>query len=237
MLQVRPIGFPDGNTPEHAILEALGEKTWSFRVLEVYYHGAHANRYYVIFEKLPGDVLDDVWLDMKDEELKGRIFKQVARAVQELSNWRESSISSGVDGAKLPLVNSDLFKHDKGGRSGKRITRTCKKLGVDCETLVFAHNYMWPLGIVVDSHGLVGFTDWEFAGFVPQEWIRTHFYVEHLVSGTREWPDDKRQEWVWGLDQELVELGFGECVAQWRARFDTKQLEDEINEDVDAGQQ
>lgn len=205
-------------SPEHVILEAVRERTWSFRVPKVYYHGVHDGRYYIVYEKLPGDLLYHVWPHMKDEELKDRIFKQVARAMQELSTWRAASVS-GVDGTQLhsdPL--SGLVSY-RNGCSNKRITSNCEKLGMDCSKIGFAHSFIWPGNIFVDSEGLVGLIDWMHAGFVPHDWIRTDLYARSS-SGFQHWPSDKQREWIWGVDKELREMGFGECVENYRTWHD-----------------
>ena len=66
---------------------------------------------------------------------------------------------------------------------------------MDCSTLVFYHTNLGPGNVLVDiADGSIGIIDWETAGFVPKDWIRTKF----SVSGGFDLPSDdfdKRVDW------------------------------------------
>ncbi|EAQ85825.1 hypothetical protein CHGG_07078 [Chaetomium globosum CBS 148.51] len=52
--------------------------------------------------------------------------------------------------------------------------RDCEALGMDCSVFVLAHNDLGPTNIIVDGDRIV-VVDWQMAGYVPLEWVRTKF--------------------------------------------------------------
>ena len=52
---------------------------------------------------------------------------------------------------------------------------------MECSSFYFYHCDLGPVNIIVDSATeSIGLIDWEIAGFVPRDWIRTKF---HCYSG------------------------------------------------------
>lgn len=45
---------------------------------------------------------------------------------------------------------------------------------MDCSVFVLAHNDLGPTNIIVDGDRIV-VVDWQMAGYVPLEWVRTKF--------------------------------------------------------------
>ena len=164
-------------TREHVTLKYLSDKRLSFATPKVHYHAEHDGRYYIILSRLPGQTLIEAWPHM-DETIKQYYVSRIAEICQEMAMWRAHHIS-GVDGQYL----SDQFlSHTRLGSpidcSPQNLLSNCKDLGMDCSTLTFYHCDLGPGNIIVSlTEGSIGIIDWETAGFVPKEWIRTKFRV------------------------------------------------------------
>jgi hypothetical protein len=75
---------------------------------------------------------------------------------------------------------------------------------MDCSTLVFHHCDMNPGNIIWDATTrTVGVIDWETAGFVPKEWIRTK--VRKSGAMMLECTDGEVDRWEWArrFDESL----------------------------------
>lgn len=86
---------------------------------------------------------------------------------------------------------------------------------MDCSTFVFYHCDLGPGKIIVESaNGSIGIIDWETAGFVPKEWIRTKF----CISSGMDLPDgdeESRVDWRRRVQRQLEREGFPEVADQW----------------------
>lgn len=73
---------------------------------------------------------------------------------------------------------------------------------MNCSIFYFYHCDLGPGNIIVDNDAqIVGILDWETAGFVPREWIRTKF----CISSGMDLPGDgeKRTDWRRRVQKQL----------------------------------
>jgi hypothetical protein len=148
-----------------------------------------------------------------DEAMKQYYVSRVTDICKELARWQADSIS-GVDGQHL----SDRFLTRSGlpkDYSPQNLLDNCKDLGMDCSTFVFYHCDLGPGNILVDpAEWSIGIIDWETAGFVPKEWIRTKF----CISSGMDLPDgdqESRVDWRRRVQRQLEKEGFLEIADQW----------------------
>ncbi|MCJ1386828.1 hypothetical protein MMC17_009956 [Xylographa soralifera] len=203
---------PDA-TREHVTLEYLHSKpSLSFAIPDVHYHAEYDGRYYIFVGGLTGLTLTQAWPSM-DEAMKQHYVSRVANICKELAGW-EADCISGVDGRHL----SDRFLTQLKAPSDcspRNLLNNCKDLGMDCSIFIFYHCDLGPGNIIVNpAEGSIGIIDWETAGFVPKEWIRTKF---RLSSGLDLPGDDhdSRGEWRGRVQRQLGGEGFPEIVDQW----------------------
>lgn len=210
-------------TREHVTLNFLHhKKPHSFTIPQVHHHTEYDGRYYVILSRLAGQTLTEAWPSM-NEAMKQHYVSRVASICKELSVWQADSIS-GVDGQHL----SDLFltrlvlpNHDC---CPQNLLNNCKELGMDCSKFYFYHCDLGPGNIIVNlAEGSLGIIDWETAGFVPREWIRTKF----RVAGGLDLPggdEDSRVDWRRRVQRQLGKEGFPEIAEQWMGWWSTPKV-------------
>lgn len=209
-LKVRDRRYPNV-THEHVTLEYLHKKKpLSFEIPDVIYHGEWIGRYYLVLSRVPGQTLTTAWPSM-DQELRQYYVDRVAQACAEMADWKGSAVC-GVDGRELMefyLTSSDTMDPEELGKN-------CVKMGMDVSTLVFYHCDLGPGNVIVDleTRGM-GIIDWEIAGYVPREWVRTKF---HLSSGM-DFPDvedaDAKVDWRRSVGRKLATMGFTEVISGW----------------------
>ncbi|MCJ1407396.1 hypothetical protein MMC19_001467 [Ptychographa xylographoides] len=202
-----------GATREHVTLDYLHSKpSLSFTIPDVHYHAEHNGRYYVILSELTGQTLTKAWPNM-DEAMKQYYVCRVANICKELAVWEADSIS-GVDGQYLSdgFLTRLRLPEDC---SSLNLLKNCKDLEMDCSIFLFYHCDLGPGNIIVDpDNRSIGIIDWETAGFVPKEWIRTKF----RISGGMDLPDgdqESRVEWRRRVQRQLGDMGFLEIADQW----------------------
>ncbi|KAI1496124.1 kinase-like domain-containing protein [Biscogniauxia marginata] len=201
-----------GATQEHVTLEYLHDKRpLSFATPDVHYHAEYDGRYYIILSRLAGQTLSEAWPNI-DEAIKQHYVSRVANICKELAIWQADGIS-GVDGQHL----SDHFLTRLGlpnDCSPRNLLNNCEELGMDCSTCCFYHCDLGPGNIIVNpAEGSIGIIDWETAGFVPKEWIRTKF----CVSSGMDLPgidQDSRVDWRRRVQRQLAKEGFPEITKQ-----------------------
>ncbi|OKO98237.1 hypothetical protein PENSUB_9335 [Penicillium subrubescens] len=128
-----------------------------------------------------------------DETLREYCIGKIAHVCECLVAWKGDSIA-GVDGNQLlePYLikpsNSDSNDDKRAFAdvlSPKQLLKNCTEMSMDVSTFVFYHCDLGPTNILVDvSTGSLGIIDWEIAGYVPVEWVRTKF---RLSSGMYFW--------------------------------------------------
>jgi len=212
-VKVKKVVVPDA-TREHVTLQCLHRKgPLGFRIPDVHYHAEFDGRYYIVLSRLPGQTLGEAWPNM-DEPTKEAYVDRIVTACKQLALWNSDSIS-GVDGCQL----SDLFLTKLGAVKNcdsRNLLENCRELGMDCSSFVFYHCDLGPGNIIVDPDGSMGVLDWETAGFVPKEWIRTKF----CFSSGMDLPlanEDKRVDWRRRVSRKLGDVGFPEIVDRWWA--------------------
>ncbi|KAM5343025.1 hypothetical protein ACJ41O_013991 [Fusarium nematophilum] len=174
-LKVQMCATPE-ETREHVTLDALKKRNMSLLTPRTIFHAEMDGFYYLIYEKIPGQPLSEAWHRM-DRERMDRCASQVARFCRELSAEKRNGTAGlvGVDGGRLnygPLASAP----GPCGNEPQELLKNCKEMGMDCETLVFAHNAITADEIIVDGEGAaVGVQEWQSGGFVPEEWVTGSF--------------------------------------------------------------
>jgi len=213
--------YPDLNmTWEHVTLDHLHNKSpfgkLSFAVPNVIYHVRSKDRYFIIQSRMPGETLAEAWPSM-DESTKEYYVSRIAGICKELAAWTGNGIH-GVDGRNL----SDLYLtplHGVEDMSPQNLLSNCANLGMDCSIFVFYHCDLGPGNIIVDpGERSLAVVDWEMAGFVPLEWIRTKVRVSSGLDLHGD-NDDSRQEWRSRLQRRLGQDGFPEIADRWMSWF------------------
>ncbi len=86
---------------------------------------------------------------------------------------------------------------------------------MDCSTLVFYHCDLGPSNIMVDLQtDNIGIIDWETAGFVPREWIRTKF----RVSSGMDLSTGEGVDWRKRVMLHMGQLGYTDVADAFRNR-------------------
>ncbi|KAH8697398.1 hypothetical protein BGW36DRAFT_427364 [Talaromyces proteolyticus] len=202
-------------TREHTTLQYLRDKhPLDFNIPEVYYYADLGKRYLIILGRLPGLTLNDIWYEM-DETVRQACVSRIANICKSLTTWTGESIS-GVDGNQLteeylikPRAEMDF--------DPSHLLKSCDEIGMDCSSFVFYHCDLGPGNILFDRTDCsIGIIDWETAGYVPKEWIRTKF----RCSSGMDLPEKLEEvipqhDWRRRVSQELEKLGFSDVVENW----------------------
>lgn len=191
----------------------------SFAIPDVLYHGEWNGRYYLLLSKIPGQTLSKAWPRML-ETTRSQCVDRIASICKELAAKHAREIS-GIDGNHLPeawLANeSSTGAALQPDFSPEALLKSCRELSMDCSSpFELVHCDMGPGNIIVDlvgDHLVVGLIDWECAGFVPREWVRTKFCI---CSGM-DLPEGSPSEWRGRMQRRLGEDGFPEMADAWMA--------------------
>lgn len=206
-------------TREHVTLEALHKMKLSFAIPDVLYHGEWNGRYYLLLSKIPGKTLSEAWPRML-ETARGQCVDRIVSITKELATKHSENIS-GIDGNHLPeawLANdSSTGAASQPDFSPEALLKNCRELKMDWSSrFELFHCDLGPGNIIVDFIGdqlAIGLIDWECAGFVPREWIRTKFCV---CSGM-DLPEGCQTDWRRRVQRKLGEKGFPEIADAWMA--------------------
>jgi serine/threonine protein kinase len=203
---------PDA-TREHVTLDYLHNKRpLSFATPDVYYHAEYDGRYYIVLSGLTGHTLTKAWPNM-DEAMKQHYVSRVVKVCKELAVWQADYIS-GVDGRHLSETHLTRLGQPEDC-SPQNLLTNCNDLGMDCSIFVLYHCDLGPGNIIVNlADGSIGIIDWETAGFVPREWIRTKF----RISGGMDLPgsdQELRVDWRRRVQRRLGEEGFPDIAERW----------------------
>ena len=207
-----------GTTLEHVTLAYLQKHDLGFEVPHVHHHEEYNGRYYIILSHVGGLTLAKAWPTMNDEN-KEYYVRRVAEICVQMAQWEGGSTISGVDGRNL----SDQYLADKMGivetddLSPLKLLENCKVFGLECSQLVFYHCDLGPGNIIVDlEKKTIGIIDWETAGWVPKEWVRTKFRVSGGMDMEFE-EHEMRIEWRRRVQLELGRRGFPEAADKWNS--------------------
>ncbi|TKA32515.1 hypothetical protein B0A50_01623 [Salinomyces thailandicus] len=212
-------------TREHVTLDTIHkmkhEMQLDFALPTVIYHGEWDDRYYLILTKVPGQTLHKMW-PLIDEKARQHYVSRVARLCELLSTRQGSSIS-GVDGGYLPEYYLTQKEKEVSNFSPTRLLQNSRASGMDCSTtFVFYHCDLGAGNILIDTtDGSLAIIDWECAGFVPREWIRTKFRVcagmDLEMSPSND--DIPRHDWRARMQRELEKDGFPDVAETWMEWF------------------
>ncbi|TRX91279.1 hypothetical protein FHL15_007884 [Xylaria flabelliformis] len=204
-------------TKEHTTLEYLrARQPLNFRIPDVYYHRDLGNRYLIVTGGLAGRTLNETWNEM-EETARQECVSRIAKICMELATW-EGELIGGVDGKQL----TDLYLLKSSAKidfNPDQLLKNCEEIGMDCSSLVFYHCDLGPGNILLDEDDdgvSIGIIDWETAGYVPKEWIRTKFRCSSgLDLSERAVESAPRSDWRRRVSQELEGLGFSDVVERW----------------------
>ena len=212
-IKVKEVSQPAA-TREHVTLDYLrGKAHLGFDIPTVHYHAEFDKRYYIVLSRLPGPTLAEAWPGM-DENAKQGYVHRITAICKQLAAWEGDSIS-GVDGGQVP----DLFITKLGAEKNcdaQNLRNNCMEMGMDCSSFVFYHCDLGPGNIIVDPTTCsIGILDWETAGFVPREWIRTKFCFSSGMDLPVE-DEDAQPDWRRRVSRHLGgAMGFPEVVDDW----------------------
>lgn len=219
-IKVHDIREPEA-TFEHVTLEFIhSKKPLDFEVPDILYHGQWDNRDYLILSRLPGQTLAETWPTM-DEPLRQHYIGRVAGICEKMFEWKGDAIC-GVDGRHLKEFY--LRMGDNKSFDPETFKETCDAMGMDTSSLGFYHCDLGPTNILVDpaTRG-IGIIDWEIAGYVPREWVRTKFHLSagmNFPDGDEEWKSD----WRRFVARKLDSMGFPEAIDGWLAVNSSRKL-------------
>ncbi|EQK98249.1 Protein kinase-like domain protein [Ophiocordyceps sinensis CO18] len=203
--KVKLIYDPD-ETREYDTLYALSKRPLSFMIPEIYYYTECDGRYYLFLRKMPGETLMEAW-HKANEDIKQGYASQMVDICKELAIWQADRIT-GIDGRHLS--DQYLVFRDSKDFSHETLKKNCEEVGMDCSTFHFYHCDLGPGNIFVDADAqrIVGVIDWETAGFVPKEWIRTKFCVSSGLNFDLEADEATKGEWRARVQGELEDHGY-----------------------------
>ncbi|KAL8380689.1 hypothetical protein RB595_005120 [Gaeumannomyces hyphopodioides] len=226
-------------TREHTTLAWLKERkeSFSFKFPEVVAHYEFNGRYFLFMTgfnfitldmawlRLP--TLDQAWTRMPDVEKKAA-GDRVAAFCHELAAFKKTDgLPSGVDGGLLGPTW--LLPDDPDGRQVARcspeiVARECEEMGMDCSDLVFAHNDLSLGNVLVDENFAASIViDWETAGFVPREWVRTVGLLSHAyLMPPAVFGGPPSRDYADPLSEALQAKGYPEVAAKVRARLEER---------------
>ncbi len=204
-------------TREHTTLQFLRSKQpLDFNIPDLYYHTDIGNRYLVVLGRVAGYTLSDIWYEM-GETRRQECVCRIAKICIELATW-ESETIGGIDGKQL--TDQYLLKPAaEVNFDSNRLLKNCSDMGMDCSSLLFYHCDLGPGNILFDeSDGSIGIIDWETAGYVPKEWIRTKFRCSSGMDlPDRAGHDIPRTDWRRRVSRELERLGLPDVAENWVA--------------------
>ncbi|KAF1994038.1 hypothetical protein P154DRAFT_586953 [Amniculicola lignicola CBS 123094] len=132
-----------------------------------------------------------------------------------MAEWKGDNFG-GVDGGNIPerhLIKSGAHKDF----SYKNLLAGCSALGMDCSAFVFAHLELGPANLIVEKKarlGTIGVIDFEVAGYVPREWIRTKFRISSVLNLSSSSTTDPYL-WRKQVQECLGKVGFPDVTISW----------------------
>lgn len=202
-------------TREHTTLQFLrDQKPQGFEFPRVYYYFETGSRYFLVVSRIPGQLLEEAWPNM-DETLRQYYIGKVADICNYLTVWKGDTIS-GVDGNQL--LERYLVKGNSkvaNALSLQRLLENCTEMSMDVSTFVFYHCDLGPTNLLVNaSTGSLGIIDWELAGYVPIDWVRTKFRLSAGMDFNYG-DEDSKKDWRRRVAQRLEKMGYRDAVDAW----------------------
>ncbi|KAK7428269.1 hypothetical protein QQZ08_005166 [Neonectria magnoliae] len=202
-------------TREHVTLQFLkDQQPQGFDFPNVFHHFETSSRYFLVVSRVPGQLLDEAWPSL-NETMREYYIRKVADICNRLAIWK-GDIISGVDGHQLLeryLVKGNSKMAD--ALSPQQLLKNCTEMSMDVSALVFYHCDLGPTNLLVNaSTGSLGIIDWELAGYVPVEWVRTKFRLSAGMDFNHGDEDSKR-DWRRRVAQHLEKMGYSDVVDAW----------------------
>ncbi|EPE32084.1 Protein kinase-like (PK-like) [Glarea lozoyensis ATCC 20868] len=204
-------------TLEHVTINALHTKGISFAIPNVLYNAYWEDRYMIITSAMTGVTLDKAWLSM-DQETREYYADRVVDICKEMAKF-EAGYIGGIDGNSL----AETFLTKPGEPyeySRNTLLKNCMALRMDCTgSFKFYHCDLGPMNIIVDVKNRgISVIDWERAGFVPIEWIKTKFlegtgamYFDCVMA-----TNGDRMAWGKLVGEKLGQAGFKDVAEMYR---------------------
>ncbi|OQE18020.1 hypothetical protein PENFLA_c022G08724 [Penicillium flavigenum] len=202
-IKAHHMDYPD-LTREHVTLQFVrDQQPHGFEFPNVLYHLETDSRYFLVVSRVPGQLLHEAWPNM-DETLPQYYV------------GKKGDIISGVDGHQLferYFIKGNSKMAD--ALTPQQPLKNCTEMSMDVSTLVFYHCDLGPTNLLVDvSTGSLSIIDWDLAGYVPIEWVRTKFRLSAGMDfdyGDEESKKDYRRK----VAQHLEKMGYSDVVAAW----------------------
>ncbi|KZM26562.1 uncharacterized protein EKO05_0005361 [Ascochyta rabiei] len=167
----------DGVTPEPSTLKFVQDQQPSFNTPKILAQAVDGDRVYLFLQRLPGRTLDQAWPYL-NTWWRLHYVTAIADVCKEMAQWKVRGFG-GVDDQNIP----EYYLQPRGCHDFNSIKNSCEEIGMDCSDLVFYHADLGPTNIIVEDKprtGGIGVIDFEIAGYLPRDWVRTKF---RLSSG------------------------------------------------------
>ncbi|KAK3333073.1 hypothetical protein B0T19DRAFT_417073 [Cercophora scortea] len=217
-IKVQNIAFPQA-TREHVTLQFLEEKgKLDFEYPRALHHAEFDGRYYLIVSRVSGRTLQDAWPSM-NEPTRQHYVSLVAQICDTMATWKGNLIA-GVDGRHLPERRWTSDCDVPYNFEPPYLVELLKSMGMDTSASpVFYHTDLGPGNILVEPEKRsIAIIDWETAGYVTREWVRTKFLLSSGMDfATEDWSPDP--SWRFADAARLGEMGYADACEGWRAVF------------------
>lgn len=220
IIKVRTATAETRREPE--TLAFLSRQQLTFDIPTVLSFFEDAAKTYLIEPCAPGRRLNEAWWDMAEED-KEHVVTRVAEICAEVKKF-ESNVLTGVDYNWLDPLQ------EPGTQTVDLLQQHCEELGMDSSVFVLAHNDLGPTNIMVKG-GRIMVLDWELAGYVPLEWVRTKFGIcgAYCVERGRGAGLERDFEYTGRVERKLGEMGFPEVIKGYNRRDQAVREERERN--------
>lgn len=158
------------------------------------------------------------------EDTRTKVVNQMVKVCQEMAGHTSDAIG-GVDGKQLSdyYLAAHTLPSLEDAFTREALRKSAVSLGMDCKRLHFFHTDMGPTNVFVHVQGdgtiRIGIIDWEAAGFVPKEWIRTKFRLSGgMMLECYGWEDERRWQWRTRIQLALGEEGFEDVADEWKRK-------------------
>jgi hypothetical protein len=163
------------------------------------------------------------------EEQKEHVVTCVAKICAEIKDYQSNAMTGSDCNWMSPMQET---RDDRV----EVLQQQCQELGMDCSVFVLAHNDLGPTNIILNGDRIV-VIDWEMAGYVPLEWVRTKFAVCGALNVERitrpsvvrdgEPPVrvERNDEYRVRVEQRLGEMGFPEVTAAYKKMRQVREVE------------
>ncbi|KAJ3567656.1 hypothetical protein NPX13_g6692 [Xylaria arbuscula] len=212
-IKVKKLEYPDATREWTTLQYVRNRQPLDFHIPDVYYHAEFGNHSLIILGRVPGRTLNEIWYGL-GETKQQECVRRIANICIDLATWEGEAIG-GVDGKQLADEYLTKFRANKNFEPA-HLLKSCKEIGMDCSSFVFYHADLGPGNILLDeADGSISIIDWETAGYVPKEWIRTKFHISGGLDLPQRDGNVATTDWRARVGRELQKLGIGDVVDEW----------------------